>query len=120
MQQNRRLARQPGRRPDEEWPSSWRAGQRSARQPTGARPLPALSRRQHAAPQAYPIASHWVWSDHGFLKATRPDALYGSGAIDFAGAGAVHALGGISALWCTKLIRERIGRFDAEGYVSTA
>ncbi len=77
----------------------------------GAPPVP-------AAPQAYPLASHWVWADTGFLKAARGDALFGTGAIDFAGAGAVHALGGISALWCTKLIRERIGRFDSEGYVS--
>jgi hypothetical protein len=70
-------------------------------------------------PQAYPIASHWVWSGNGFLNAARADALFGTGAIDFSGAGAVHALGGVSALWAVKLIRERIGRFDAEGYVRT-
>jgi ammonia channel protein AmtB len=71
-------------------------------------------------PQAFPLATHWLWSSNGFLNATRADALFGSGAIDFAGSGVVHMLGGISALLCTKMIKERIGRFDAEGYVSCA
>nr|XP_054926507.1 putative ammonium transporter 3 [Dermacentor andersoni] len=52
----------------------------------------------------YCIPAGWVWGDHGFLKKM--------GAIDFAGSGCVHLLGGISALVAAVLLGPRRGRFD--------
>ncbi|KAH6931447.1 hypothetical protein HPB50_024415 [Hyalomma asiaticum] len=52
----------------------------------------------------YCIPAGWVWGDHGFLKKM--------GAIDFAGSGCVHLLGGASALVAAVLLGPRRGRFD--------
>ncbi|KAH7951621.1 hypothetical protein HPB52_010929 [Rhipicephalus sanguineus] len=51
----------------------------------------------------YCIPAGWVWGDHGFLKKM--------GAIDFAGSGCVHLLGGASALVAAVLLGPRRGRF---------
>eukprot|EP00820_Chromera_velia_P016465 Cvel_26047.t1-p1 / transcript=Cvel_26047.t1 / gene=Cvel_26047 / organism=Chromera_velia_CCMP2878 / gene_product=Ammonium transporter 1 member 3, putative / transcript_product=Ammonium transporter 1 member 3, putative / location=Cvel_scaffold3036:13934-20448(+) / protein_length=287 / sequence_SO=supercontig / SO=protein_coding / is_pseudo=false len=51
----------------------------------------------------YPIASHWVWSGDGWL--------YNWGYIDFAGSGAVHAIGGSAALTGCYLLGPRAGRY---------
>ena len=45
--------------------------------------------------------------------------LVGSGAIDFAGSGAVHMVGGYAAAAGCFVIGPRIGRFNADGTVST-
>ncbi|CAN1233919.1 Ammonium transporter 1 member 2 [Linum perenne] len=66
----------------------------------------------------YPIVSHWVWSSDGWASATRSnndDLLFGSGAIDFAGSGVVHMVGGIAGLWGALIEGPRIGRFDQSG-----
>jgi Amt family ammonium transporter len=42
----------------------------------------------------------------------------GSGAIDFAGSGAVHMVGGYAAAAGCWIIGPRIGRFNADGTVS--
>ncbi|KAJ8760410.1 hypothetical protein K2173_015077 [Erythroxylum novogranatense] len=65
----------------------------------------------------YPIVSHWVWSSDGWASASRSnnDLLFGSGAIDFAGSGVVHMVGGIAGLWGALIEGPRIGRFDREG-----
>ncbi|KAK8761841.1 hypothetical protein V5799_026894 [Amblyomma americanum] len=55
----------------------------------------------------YCIPAGWVWGDHGFLKKM--------GAIDFAGSGCVHLLGGASALVAAVLLGPRRGRFDGDG-----
>ncbi|KAF2312571.1 hypothetical protein GH714_035112 [Hevea brasiliensis] len=47
----------------------------------------------------YPVVAHWVWSSNGWLSASSSELLFGSGAIDFAGSGVVHMLGGIAGLW---------------------
>ncbi|XP_077564307.1 putative ammonium transporter 3 [Haemaphysalis longicornis] len=52
----------------------------------------------------YCIPAGWVWGDHGFLKKM--------GAIDFAGSGCVHLLGGASALVAASLLGPRRGRYD--------
>ncbi|KAL0763735.1 hypothetical protein Bca101_079886 [Brassica carinata] len=62
----------------------------------------------------YPIVSHWFWSNDGWASPTRPnDILFiGSGAIDFAGSGVVHMVGGITGLWGSLILGPRIGRFN--------
>ncbi|XP_062583260.1 putative ammonium transporter 3 [Saccostrea cucullata] len=52
----------------------------------------------------YCIPSHWEWAANGFLRTL--------GVVDVAGAGAVHLVGGISALVATIILRPRIGRYD--------
>lgn len=65
----------------------------------------------------YPIVSHWVWSGDGWLSASRTSGalLFSSGAIDFAGSGVVHMVGGIAGLWGALIEGPRIGRFDRSG-----
>nr|WFG70348.1 AMT1.1 [Azolla pinnata] len=63
----------------------------------------------------YPVVSHWLWSVDGWLSATNPSLLFGSGAIDFAGSGVVHMVGGIAGLWGAFIEGPRMGRFDADG-----
>ncbi|KAG2488753.1 hypothetical protein HYH03_012751 [Edaphochlamys debaryana] len=64
----------------------------------------------------YPVAAHWVWSVEGWLGyGKREDPLWGSGAIDFAGSGVVHMLGGMAGLAGAILLGPRMGRFDADG-----
>ena len=61
---------------------------------------------------ADPAVAHWVWADLGWLSVSNPNAFYG-GAIDFAGGGAVHLTGGITALVGASVIGARMGRFNA-------
>ncbi|XP_022938104.1 ammonium transporter 1 member 2 [Cucurbita moschata] len=64
----------------------------------------------------YPIVSHWFWSADGWASAARPsNLLFNSGAIDFAGSGVVHMVGGIAGLWGALIEGPRIGRFDRSG-----
>ncbi|KAK6911291.1 Ammonium transporter AmtB-like domain [Dillenia turbinata] len=64
----------------------------------------------------YPITSHWFWSVDGWASASKPtNLLFGSGAIDFAGSGVVHMVGGIAGLWGALIEGPRIGRFDHTG-----
>ncbi|KAF5446736.1 hypothetical protein F2P56_032339 [Juglans regia] len=63
----------------------------------------------------YPIVAHWVWSSSGWLSASSSALLFGSGAIDFAGSGVVHLVGGIAGLWGSFIEGPRVGRFDAFG-----
>ncbi|KNA24160.1 hypothetical protein SOVF_018590 [Spinacia oleracea] len=63
----------------------------------------------------YPVVAHWVWSSHGWLSAGSATLFLGSGAIDFAGSGVVHLVGGIAGLWGSIIEGPRVGRFDAFG-----
>ncbi|RVW47715.1 Ammonium transporter 1 member 2 [Vitis vinifera] len=65
----------------------------------------------------YPVVSHWFWSPDGWACPTRSngDLLFGSGAIDFAGSGVVHMVGGVAGLWGAFIEGPRIGRFDRTG-----
>ncbi|KAM6577173.1 hypothetical protein CsatB_029010 [Cannabis sativa] len=65
----------------------------------------------------YPVVSHWFWSADGWASPTRPgkDFLFRSGAIDFAGSGVVHMVGGIAGLWGAFIEGPRLGRFDRSG-----
>ncbi|KAL9341805.1 hypothetical protein Peur_065130 [Populus x canadensis] len=65
----------------------------------------------------YPVVSHWFWSGDGWASPVKSDnnLLFGSGAIDFAGSGVVHMVGGIAGLWGALIEGPRIGRFDRSG-----
>lgn len=51
----------------------------------------------------YPIAGHWIWNEGGWLRQ--------AGFVDFAGATAVHSLGGWSALAVVIFLGPRLGRY---------
>ena len=59
----------------------------------------------------YPIYGHWVWGG-GWLSAL------GTPAVDFAGSGVVHAIGGLAALAGAIMVGPRIGRFNDDGSVN--
>lgn len=66
----------------------------------------------------YPIVSHAIWSEHGFLSShpLKDEKLFDSGVVDFAGGGVVHLVGGCTALFATMILGPRRGRFhDDEG-----
>lgn len=50
----------------------------------------------------YPVASHWIWDSNGFLNGK---------VYDFAGGGAVHAVGGIAAATGSYILGPRKGKF---------
>ncbi|XP_006564874.1 ammonium transporter 1-like isoform X3 [Apis mellifera] len=52
----------------------------------------------------YCVPAGWIWGDQGFLKKL--------GAVDIAGSGAVHLVGGSSALACAIMLGPRLGRYD--------
>ena len=63
----------------------------------------------------YPIYGNWVWGG-GFLSQLGAQGpKWGHGAVDFAGSGVVHAMGGVAAFWGAKALGPRIGKFDHEG-----
>ncbi|BFI42051.1 ammonium transporter, Amt family [Marchantia polymorpha subsp. ruderalis] len=64
----------------------------------------------------YPIVAHWLWSADGWLGAAAGGSrLFGVGAIDFAGSGVVHMVGGIAGLMGAWIEGPRIGRFGRDG-----
>ncbi len=54
----------------------------------------------------YVFPAHWMWSEQGFLRKM--------GAVDVAGAGPVHLVGGFSALVATLYLKLRTGRFEKD------
>ncbi len=58
----------------------------------------------------YPIYGHWVWGGGWLSKLP-----FGLGALDFAGSGVVHAIGGTIALVGAMMLGPRIGKYDREG-----
>ena len=54
---------------------------------------------------SYVFPARWIWSDDGFLNKF--------GAVDIAGGGPVHIVGGFSALVATFYLRPRLGRFES-------
>jgi Amt family ammonium transporter len=62
----------------------------------------------------YPILGNWVWGG-GWLQNLGRIAGFGNGAVDFAGSGVVHMIGGCVALAGAIAIGPRIGRFNKDG-----
>uniref|UniRef100_T1J0P5 Ammonium transporter AmtB-like domain-containing protein n=1 Tax=Strigamia maritima TaxID=126957 RepID=T1J0P5_STRMM len=52
----------------------------------------------------YCIPAGWLWGEHGFLKKM--------GAVDIAGSGGIHLVGGVSALVSAAMLKPRKGRYD--------
>ena len=64
----------------------------------------------------FPIYGHWLWGGGWLSSAGFMTALGGGyGALDFAGSGVVHAVGGYIALAGCLLLGPRIGRYTKEG-----
>jgi ammonium transporter, Amt family len=62
----------------------------------------------------YCIYANWVWGG-GWLAQGGINWGLGHGAVDFAGSGVVHAMGGIIALAGALVIGPRIGKYDSKG-----
>ena len=58
----------------------------------------------------YPIYGHWIWGG-GWLSSLP----FGVGAVDFAGSGAVHALGAFVGLAGAMVLGPRFGKYDKNG-----
>ena len=63
----------------------------------------------------YPVYGNWVWGG-GFLSQLGTlGPKWGHGALDFAGSGVVHAMGGVAGFWGAKILGPRIGKYDKDG-----
>ena len=56
---------------------------------------------------SYCFPAHWVWGRNGWL--------FELGAIDVAGCGPVHVVGGVSGLVSTLMLKPRLGKFTEDG-----
>jgi Amt family ammonium transporter len=66
----------------------------------------------------YPVATGWVWGG-GWLQNIGRSFGLGNGAVDFAGSGPVHMIGGAIALAGAIVIGPRIGKFNKDGSANT-
>ncbi|MFA5867402.1 MAG: ammonium transporter [Actinomycetota bacterium] len=62
----------------------------------------------------YPLYGNWVWGG-GWLAALGRNLSLGHGAVDFAGSGVVHAVGGFCALAGALALGPRIGKYNKDG-----
>jgi Amt family ammonium transporter len=62
----------------------------------------------------YCLYANWVWGG-GWLAQGGINWGLGHGAVDFAGSGVVHTMGGVIALAGAMIIGPRIGKYNAEG-----
>ena len=64
----------------------------------------------------YPIYGHWIWGGGWLSSSTFMTNLGGGyGALDFAGSGVVHAVGGFVALAGAHMLGPRIGKYKKDG-----
>ncbi len=63
----------------------------------------------------YCIYANWLWGG-GWLAQGGLNWGLGHGAVDFAGSGVVHGMGGIIGLAGAMVIGARIGKFDSKGH----
>lgn len=66
----------------------------------------------------YPLVGNWVWGG-GWLANLGRTMGWGNGAVDFAGSGVVHMIGGSVALAGALVIGPRIGKFNKDGSANT-
>lgn len=62
----------------------------------------------------YPLVGGWVWGG-GWLANLGRSMGWGNGAVDFAGSGVVHMVGGSLALAGAIVLGPRIGKFNKDG-----
>ena len=62
----------------------------------------------------YPLIGNWVWGG-GWLANLGRSMGWGNGAVDFAGSGVVHTVGGALGLAGALIIGPRIGKFNKDG-----
>jgi Amt family ammonium transporter len=62
----------------------------------------------------YCIYANWVWGG-GWLAQGGVNWGLGHGAVDFAGSGVVHSMGGVIALAGAMVLGPRIGKYDSKG-----
>jgi ammonium transporter, Amt family len=62
----------------------------------------------------YPLVGGWVWGG-GWLQNLGRIAGWGNGAVDFAGSGVVHMIGGSVGLAGAIVLGPRIGKFNKDG-----
>lgn len=58
----------------------------------------------------YPLYGNWIWGG-GWLSQIGSTMGFGHGAVDFAGSGVVHAVGGLAGLAGAAVLGPRIGKF---------
>jgi len=66
----------------------------------------------------YPLVGNWVWGG-GWLANLGRTMGWGNGAVDFAGSGVVHMIGGSLALAGAIVLGPRIGKFNKDGSANT-
>ena len=66
----------------------------------------------------YPLVGGWIWGG-GWLQNLGRSVGLGNGAVDFAGSGVVHMIGGAVALAGAIVIGPRIGKFNKDGSANT-
>jgi Amt family ammonium transporter len=62
----------------------------------------------------YPIYGNWVWGG-GWLSQLGTNFSLGHGAVDFAGSGVVHMVGGVTALAGAIVLGPRLGKYKKDG-----
>jgi ammonium transporter, Amt family len=62
----------------------------------------------------YPIYGNWVWGG-GWLSQLGSNFALGHGAVDFAGSGVVHMVGGVTALAGAMVLGPRLGKYKKDG-----
>jgi Amt family ammonium transporter len=62
----------------------------------------------------YCLYANWLWGG-GWLAQGGVNWGLGHGAVDFAGSGVVHAMGGVIALAGAMVLGPRIGKYDSQG-----
>jgi Amt family ammonium transporter len=62
----------------------------------------------------YPLFAHWAWGG-GWLAELGANCGLGRGFVDGGGSGTIQAVGGLTALSITWILRPRRGKFSAEG-----
>ncbi len=68
-----------------------------------------------ASMMLYPVYGNWVWGGGWLSQLGALGPKWGHGALDFAGSGVVHAMGGVAAFWGARILGARIGKFDKNG-----
>ncbi|NWG06859.1 MAG: ammonium transporter [Chloroflexi bacterium] len=66
----------------------------------------------------YPLIGGWIWGG-GWLQNLGRSIGLGNGAVDFAGSGVVHMIGGSIALAGAIVIGPRIGKYNKDGSANT-